>query len=94
MNPPIVYELTKPRSQRTTNTTAMVRSIFRNLLPRIATFFHRMQPMMILPDGLEYRYLSETRIAVCLIPGPVFVLWFTASSAEGTVSRDSSADHS
>jgi hypothetical protein len=38
--------------------------------------------------------MSETGAAVCLILGPVFVLWFKASSAEGTVSRDSSADHS
>jgi hypothetical protein len=50
--------------------------------------------MLILSDGLGYRHLSETRIAVCLILGPVFVLWFQAFSAEGTVSRDSSADHS
>jgi len=33
MNPPIVYEVTKPRSQRTINTTAMVQSIFHHLLP-------------------------------------------------------------
>jgi hypothetical protein len=50
--------------------------------------------MLILSNDLGYRHLSETRIAVCLILGPVFVLWFQASSAEGTVSRDSSADHS
>jgi hypothetical protein len=49
--------------------------------------------MLNLPDRLGHRHLSETRIAVCLILGPVFVLWFKASSAEGTVSRDSSADH-
>jgi len=30
--------------------------------------------MLILSDGLGYRHLSETRIAVCLIIGPVFVL--------------------
>ena len=33
---------------------------------------------VILSTGLGYRHLSETRIAVCLIPGPVFVLWFKA----------------
>jgi hypothetical protein len=33
--------------------------------------------MLILSDGLRYRLLSETRAAVCLILGPVFVLWFT-----------------
>ena len=30
--------------------------------------------MLILSAGLRYRHLSETRVAVCLIPGPVFVL--------------------
>ena len=30
--------------------------------------------MLILSDGLRYRHLSETRAAVCLIPGTVFVL--------------------
>src|SRR5512141_196 len=30
---------------------------------------------VILPASLRYRLLSETRAAVCLIPGPVFVLW-------------------
>ena len=34
--------------------------------------------MLILSAGLGYRHLSETRIAVCLILGPVFVLWFSA----------------
>jgi len=34
---------------------------------------------VILPDHLRYRLLSETRVAVCLILGPVFVLWFIAS---------------
>ena len=48
--------------------------------------------MLILSDGLRYRFPSETRIAVCPILRPVFVLWFKASFAEGTVSRDSSAD--
>ena len=50
--------------------------------------------MLILSDGLGHRHLSETRSALCLILGPVFVLWFKASSAEGTVSRVSRADHS
>lgn len=35
MNPPMVYELTKPSSQRTINTTAMVSSIFLLLLPGV-----------------------------------------------------------
>ena len=30
--------------------------------------------MLILSDGRRYRHLSETRAAVCLIPGTVFVL--------------------
>ena len=30
---------------------------------------------VILPPSLRYRLLSETRGAVCLILGPVFVLW-------------------
>ena len=30
---------------------------------------------IILPASLRYRLLSETRIAVCLILGSVFVLW-------------------
>ena len=34
--------------------------------------------MVILFDNLGHRYLSETRIAVCPILGPVFVLWFSA----------------
>jgi hypothetical protein len=33
MNPPIVYEVTKPSSQRTTKTTAMVCSKFLLLFP-------------------------------------------------------------
>jgi len=37
--------------------------------------FPRITPMVILPDGLGYRHLSEMRAAVCLILGPVFVLW-------------------
>jgi hypothetical protein len=36
--------------------------------------------MLILSAGLGHRYMSETRAAVCLILGPVFVLWFKASS--------------
>jgi hypothetical protein len=31
--------------------------------------------MLILSDGLGYRHLSETRIAVCPNFGSVFVLW-------------------
>lgn len=50
--------------------------------------------MLILPDTPGYQHLSETRIAVCLFPGPVFVRWFKAFSAEGTEPRDSRADHS
>ena len=45
--------------------------------------------MLILPDSLVHRYLSETRIAVCPILGPVFVLWFRADHsllAGGSVS--------
>lgn len=34
--------------------------------------------MLILSDGLGNRYMSETRLAVCLILSPVFVLRFTA----------------
>jgi hypothetical protein len=30
---------------------------------------------IILPAGLRNRLPSETRVAVCLILGPVFVLW-------------------
>ena len=33
MNPPIVYEVTKPSAQRTSKMTAMVHSIFHHLLP-------------------------------------------------------------
>src|SRR5512147_2631780 len=33
MNPPIVYEVTKPSAQRTSNTTATVHSIFLHLPP-------------------------------------------------------------
>src|SRR5659263_256439 len=36
--------------------------------------------MLIFSDGLWHRHLSETRVAVCLILGPVFVLWRKASS--------------
>ena len=50
--------------------------------------------MLILSDGLGDRHPSEMRIAVCLILGPVFVLWFTGSSVEGTVSRDFGAGQS
>jgi hypothetical protein len=50
--------------------------------------------MVILSDGREHRHPSETRIAVCLIPGPVFVLWIKAAFAEERVSRDSGADQS
>ena len=50
--------------------------------------------MVILSDDLVHRHPSERRIAVCLILGPVFVLWFKASFAEGTASRDSGADQS
>ena len=50
--------------------------------------------MLILSEVLRYRLLSETRIAVCPILCPVFVLWFKASFAEETVSRDSGADQS
>jgi hypothetical protein len=39
--------------------------------------------MLILSDGLGHRHLSETRIAVCLILGSVFVLWFKASGGCG-----------
>lgn len=45
--------------------------------------------MLIRSDGFRYRLPSETRIAVCPIPGPVFVLGFSAdhfSSAGGSVS--------
>jgi hypothetical protein len=35
--------------------------------------------MMILSIDLQYRLRSETRVAVCLILGPVFVLWLGAS---------------
>jgi hypothetical protein len=44
---------------------------------------------IVLAGGLRYQLLSETRIAVCPIPRPVFVLWFTPSSGKGAVSRDS-----
>ena len=50
--------------------------------------------MLILPDAFRYRLLSETRAAVCLILGPVFVLWFKASFAKGKASLDFGADHS
>ena len=50
--------------------------------------------MLILSDRPGHRHMSETRAAVCLILGSVFVLWSTASSAEGAASRDSIADHS
>jgi hypothetical protein len=33
MNPPIVYEVTKPSAQRTSKMTAMVQSIFHHLHP-------------------------------------------------------------
>ena len=33
MNPPIVYEVTKPRSQRATKMTDRIESIFHYLLP-------------------------------------------------------------
>jgi hypothetical protein len=62
----------------------------------MATFFHCLNTMLILSGGLVHRHLSETRIAVCPILGPVFVLWFTAAFAEGAagrVSRGSCADH-
>jgi len=48
--------------------------------------------MVILSDGLRYRHLSETGIAVCPFLRPVFVLWFKAFPAGGTVPRNSSAD--
>ena len=38
---------------------------------------------IILPDSLRYRHLSETRAVVCLILGPVFVLWQEGYSEEG-----------
>ena len=94
MNPPIVYELTKPTAQRTSKMTAMVQSIFVTSCRGIATFFHCMEPMLILSGGIGHRPLSDMRIAVCLILGPVFVLWIKATFTEGTASRDSCADHS
>src|SRR5659263_304911 len=84
MNPPIVYEVTKPSAQRTSKMTAMVQSIFRNLLPRNSDVLLLHGTMVILSDGLVHRHPSERRIAVCLILGPVFVLWIQASFAEGT----------
>ena len=39
------------------------------------------------PAGLRYRFLSETRVAVYLILGPVFVLWFEGCSEEGMTGR-------
>src|SRR5659263_425922 len=77
MNPPIVYELTKPTAQRTSRITAMVQSIFLTSCRVIATFFHCLELMLILSDGRGHRHLSEMRIAVCLILGPVFVLWLS-----------------
>ena len=40
-----------------------------------AFFPARVSNTVILPAGLRYRLLSETRVAVCLILVPVFVLW-------------------
>jgi len=37
--------------------------------------FIRVRHTVLLPAGLGYRFPSETRVAVCPIPGPVFVLW-------------------
>jgi hypothetical protein len=41
--------------------------------------------MLIFSEGLGHRHLSDMRAAVCLILGPVFVLWFETSSAEEAV---------
>jgi hypothetical protein len=52
----------------------MAESRFTNLRVIVASplsFFF----MVILLAGLRHRHMSETRIAVCLILGPVFVLW-------------------
>ena len=103
MNPPIVYEVTKPTAQRTSNMTAMVQSIFRHLL-RFAHERHVSKApipdipgnayMLVHPAGPGYRHLSETGAAVCLIPGPEFVLWITAAFTQGTAWRDLGEDYS
>ena len=57
----------------------------RHLLRRPSTgrrMHSRITHRVILPASLRYRLLSETRGAVCLILGPVFVLWFEGYSAE------------
>jgi hypothetical protein len=43
----------------------------------------RITHKLILSASLRYRLLSETRVAVCLILGPVFVLWQKRFSEEG-----------
>jgi hypothetical protein len=43
-------------------------ALARPAIPHIGT--------LLLSAGFLYRHLSETRVAVCLILGPVFVLWF------------------
>jgi hypothetical protein len=79
MNPPSVYAVTKPITQRTSKRTAMVQSISRHLLPSSSDMRYLLNSLLnrtiILPADLRYRLLSETRVAVCLILGPEFVLF-------------------
>src|SRR4030067_2900208 len=64
MNPPLVYEVTKPRSQRTSKMTAMVQSISHHL----PYYFHgnpARQPSVSASVRNASRRLSDSRIGVC-----------------------------
>src|SRR3990172_2806554 len=64
MNPPIVYEVTKPRSQRTTKMTAMVQSIFHHL-PDYSHGNPARLPSVSASVRNASRRLSDSRIGVC-----------------------------
>src|SRR3990172_251435 len=64
MNPPIVYEVTKPRSQRTTKMTAMVQSIFHDL-PDYSHGTPARLPSVSASVRNASRRLSDSRIGVC-----------------------------
>src|SRR3990172_5119067 len=64
MNPPIVYDVTKPRSQRTSKMTAMVQSIFHHL-PYCSHGNPSRQPSVSASVRNASRRLSDSRIGVC-----------------------------